>query len=215
MCNHAVTAAPARRQHCGRCLRPLSVCYCSRIVRQRNDWPVYVVQDCREASHAIGTARIAALSLSQCQLVGTDPDQHVMTPELEKLQSLQPVLIYPGDCAGEIGELHAMPLRPLLFIDASWRRSRKILHVLPWIASLPRYALAAAPGSRYRIRQQPGPGSLSTLEAIVCTLQKLEPEPARFDSLLSTMDWVIDQQIKRMGHDTFQSNYLNKCKRSE
>jgi hypothetical protein len=186
------------------------VCYCSQILCQQNNrWPVYIVQDIQETNHAIGTARIAALSLTHCSLTLLNPDQRQYSTDMDELQLLQPVLIYPGDKACDVSELANVPVAPLLFIDASWRRSRKIMHALPWLADLPRYAFKPSIQSRYRIRQQPTQSALSTLEAIVCVLQTLETEPERFDRLLDTMDWVINQQIKYMGDDTWRSNYLN------
>lgn len=198
----------AKRKRCNRCLRPLSVCYCSQIpCQQNNDWPVYIIQDTKESAHAIGTARIAALSLRNCQLITINPDNNTPSTDMDALRLLQPVLVYPGDDAHDVSELFGTPAAPLVFIDASWRRSRKILLTQPWIADLPRYALGAGQPSRYRIRQQPTRSAMSTLEAIVYTLQQLENEPARFDSLLTTMDWVVDQQIEHMGSAVWQSNY--------
>lgn len=205
----SVIAHPdGRRPRCDQCLRPLPVCYCSQISHQQNNyWPITIVQDIRESRHAIGTARMAALSLANCELIPVDPDQADSCAALDSLRQLQPVLIYPGNGAADVSALRETAKRPLLFIDASWRRSRKMLLAYPWMAALPRFALTAVPPSRYRIRQQPGGASLSTLEAVVYTLQQLESEPARFNSLLATMDWVVDQQIKHMGKDTWQSNY--------
>ncbi|MBU2098853.1 MAG: DTW domain-containing protein [Gammaproteobacteria bacterium] len=208
MSRQSVATPQTSRQRCNQCMRPLRVCYCARIPgRQNNSWPVVIVQDVRESGHAIGTARMTALSLSDCQLMTINPDNCIDSPALDALRLLQPVLIYPGENACDMATLAALPKAPLLFIDASWRRSRKILHTQPWIAQLPRYALNMDASSRYRIRQQPTPSSLSTLEAVVYTLQQLEPDPGRFDTLLATMDWVINQQIKHMGSDIWQSNY--------
>jgi hypothetical protein len=41
-------------------------------------------------------------------------------------------------------------------------------------------------------------------------LQILEKDPGRFDGLLATMDWMIEQQISHMGTDTWLSNYRSK-----
>lgn len=209
MSRQVLTNPRATRDNCEQCRRPVPVCYCSQIRgRQKNSWPVYIVQDTRESDHAIGTARIAALSLNNCALLSINPDRSTKSSELDALRQLQPALIYPGENAGNVSGLCEVPKTPLLFIDASWRRSRKILLTQPWIAALPRYSLTVDAPSRYRIRKQPAPFALSTLEAIVRTLQQLEPDPARFDSLISTMDWVVDQQIKYMGNSTWRSNYL-------
>jgi len=41
---------------------------------------VRIIQDVREARHAIGTARIAALSLTDCSLTPVDPERLYLTP---------------------------------------------------------------------------------------------------------------------------------------
>lgn len=200
------------RQSCKTCQRPVSVCYCSRVVTHHNRWPVHIIQDSQESAHALGTARIAALSLSNCSLISVDMDKpsadHL--DAMQVLRASQPVLIYPGEQAQELTDLSAHLECPLIFIDASWRRSRKCLHLFPWLAGLPRYSLQATKPSRYRIRRQPDEDALSTLEAIVHTLETLERSAGQLNSMLETMDWVIDQQIRYMGADVYQSNYQNK-----
>lgn len=200
------------RQCCSQCLRPLPVCYCSQITPLCNHRSVVILQDIQEASHALGTARIAALSLNRCELLTLDPDAPAEPSRWQGLLRQQPALIYPGESARDIGELAAQPAVPLLFIDASWRRSRRILHTQAWLAELPRYCLHPDTVSRYRIRQQPTESALSTLEAIVHSLKQLDPQPEQFDSLLATMDWMVDQQIKYMGDAVWQGNYLNRRK---
>lgn len=82
-----------------------------------------------------------------------------------------------------------------------------MLHTCPSVASLQRYSLGTDTPSRYRIRSASEPGALSTLEAIVMTLNVLEGAPKRFDGLLKTMDWMIEQQIRLMGEAVYQANY--------
>jgi DTW domain-containing protein YfiP len=197
------------RSICSNCLRPLPFCYCPHLSQLRNEWPVYIIQDLREFAHAIGTARIAALSLSNCHLLVVDPDNISATcmTVLEELRASSPVLIYPGEQSKSLSVLAELPKRPLIFIDASWRRSRKIMHRLPWLAQLSRYSLAPIIPSRYRIRQQPDTQALSTLEAIAYTLAAIERKDNAYHSLISTMDWVIDQQIHCMGDAVYHANY--------
>ena len=196
------------RLTCSQCLRPLSVCYCGQIRRQDNRWPIHILQDIHEAKHAIGTARIAALSLEQCLMDEVDPEQ--VTQNFEHLQASSPVLIYPAQNAKPVTDLLTLSPRPLIFLDASWRRSRRMMFSMPWLQELPAYLLNPAAESRYRIRKQPQSEALSTLEAIVSCLQTLEHDPSRFDSLLATMDWMIEQQISHMGNETWLNNYRSK-----
>lgn len=191
-------AGSARRECCPRCTRPLSVCYCAQIESVANRWPVAILQHPRESRHAVGTARIAALSLARCEL-----------SELREAFSPEPgdVLVYPGDRARPLDELTTDSPRRLVFLDASWRKSRRMLHEQPALAGLPRYHLVDVPASRYRIRREPDPGFLSTVEAVVLTLEQVERSPGRYQALLRVMDWMIDQQIRHMGESTYHQHY--------
>lgn len=204
------------RAKCPACQRPPDYCYCSRIIEVANTWPVFILQDVREARHPIGTARIAALSLSHAEMVTLDPDKPDTSADLlSKVFSrplINPVLIYPGDDARPVCDLAtdescAGKSPDLLFIDASWGRSLRLLKLFPALGALPLFALGEVPASRYRIRKQPSMDAVSTLEAIVYTLQQVEPA-LDCSPLLATMDWVIEQQIKRMGSDVYHNNYV-------
>lgn len=203
------------RLKCPACFRPPAYCYCSRLYHVVNATPVFILQDVREAKHPIGTARIAALSLSQVEMAVLDPDRPDTGMDL--LANIfsrplrNPALIYPGQLARPISDLSGANAvmaerRDLLFIDASWGRSLRMMKVFPALAALPLFALADMPVSRYRIRRQPANDAVSTLEAIVHTLQQLEPA-SDFTPMLATMDWVIEQQIQRMGGDVYRNNY--------
>lgn len=197
-----------KRIECPDCLRPAALCYCPLITPVDNRWPVLILQEQREAAHALGTARIAALGLADCRLetISLGPEAPC-PPLLDELPRLSPVLIYPGRDAAPLASLPTDAPRPLLFIDASWRKSRRLLHEHPSLARLPRYSLEGMPSSRYRIRRTALPDALSTLEAITHALELLEGSPGRYAGLLAVMDWMIDQQIARMGEAVYRRNY--------
>ena len=190
------------RQRCSRCQRPISTCLCADIVAATNTWPLVILQDLREATHPLGTARLASLSYSDCLLQTLAVKQDVLPSLPENC-----VLIYPGDESLPVEELREHSPRPLVFLDASWRRSRKMLYTWPMLQSLPRFSLNAVPVSRYRIRRASEPDALSTLEAIVYTLQGLEGRKASHQRVLQAMDRMIDRQIEHMGADVYQRNY--------
>jgi DTW domain-containing protein len=204
------------RKICSECCRPELSCYCGQIRRIENHWPVHILQDRRESRHALGTARIAAMSLSACQLHVYDPEQtdsQETSAAVHKAVApgtLKPVLVYPGQNAEPIDSLASGPVRSLIFLDASWRRSRLMLHSQPALASLPRVCLNNIPPSRYRIRRPPSTDALSTLEAIAAALGALENRVDVYEPMLQTMDWMIDQQIKQMGELVYRSNYMRR-----
>lgn len=194
----------AKRERCARCQRPLPSCYCAELRPLDNHWPVWILQHPQEARHALGTARIAALGLRRCKLEEyTAPsDRHSFAGS-----ELAPVLIYPGSDSAPLQTLAKQSPRPLLFLDGSWRKSRRMLLESPWLQALPRYALEAPPPSRYRIRREPDANAVSTLEAIVYSLGVVEGDAARYQPLLQLMDKIINEQIAHMGQEIYARNY--------
>ncbi|MOA09663.1 DTW domain protein [compost metagenome] len=155
--------------------------------------------------HALNTARLAALGLANAELrVG----EHF--PELEaELAGREAWLLFPGEqavCVGELVAKAASTERLLIVPDGTWRKARRILHCNPWLAQLPRLSLGEGLVSRYRLRKAPGPGALSTLEAIVHCLNVLDGA-GRFDGLLRPFEALIDGQIAAMGEETFRRNH--------
>lgn len=194
----------AKRERCERCQRPQALCYCARLSPIDNTWPVWILQHPAEARHALGTARIAALGLRDCLLMSSRP-QDLAQPFASSADA--PVLVYPGQTSLPLQELAPEPRRPLLFIDATWRKSRRMLMENAWLETLPRYELPAPPPSRYRIRREPKPEAISTLEAIVHCLGLLEGDAKRYQPLLEQMDRLVDEQIAHMGAEAFARNY--------
>jgi DTW domain-containing protein YfiP len=96
----------------------------------------------------------------------------------------------------------------LVVPDGTWRKARKLLHLNPLLAALPRVMLAQGLQSRYRLRKAPMPGALSTIEAIVEALNSVEA-PNRFDALLAPFEALIDGQIEAMGEHTYQRNHVD------
>jgi DTW domain-containing protein len=84
----------------------------------------------------------------------------------------------------------------LVVLDATWRKSRKMLHRSPALQRLPRLALDEVPTGRYAIRKAHKPGQLSTLEATCAALAQLEGDAARWQPLLAAFDRFVVQQQK-------------------
>jgi len=194
-----------KRKLCDQCKRPTNVCYCQFISRLENQWPVFILQHFKESNHALGTANIAKLSLSNCEiLLSNDSNYHVKKDALIKQK---PLLVYPGNKCIPIEEVKIEKPRPLIFLDGTWRKTRRLLYESTDLNQLQKINIKPDTLSRYRIRKTPNPHALSTLEAIVYVLSKLEAETDKYQPLLHTMDQMINKQIELMGEDTFNRNY--------
>jgi len=197
------------RAQCARCLRPESHCLCALIPQLDSRTRVLILQHHSEASHALNTARLAALGLNNAELVVGEVFDDL--PALLNQPGYQARLLFPADDAQplaaysvEEGNGDSMLL---VVPDGTWRKARKLLHLNPLLVALPRVTLGQTTASRYRLRKAPGPDALSTLEAIVQALQTLEA-PTSFDALLRPFEALIDGQIAAMGEDTYQRNHL-------
>jgi len=180
-------------------------CLCALIPSLDSRTQLLILQHRSEAGHALNTARLAALGLRNAQLrIGERFEEQAE-------QGRQSYLLFPGEDAVALSSLVAChePLR-LIVPDGTWRKARKLLHVNPWLAALPRVALPEGLVSRYRLRKAPMPGALSTLEAIVTALNTLEG-PGRFDDLLRPFEALIEGQIDAMGEDVYRRNHAGQA----
>ncbi|AIG05377.1 DTW domain protein [Pseudomonas fluorescens] len=193
------------RPQCPRCLRPTTHCLCALIPSLDSRTRVLLLQHPSEVNHALNTARLAALGLVNAQLVVGEVFENL--PALLNAPGYQARLLFPAEGAQPL-QAYRPSDEPLLLVvpDGTWRKARKLLHLNPLLAALPRVTLAAGAVSRYRLRKAPGPGALSTVEAIVQALQVLEA-PHSFEPLLRPFEALIEGQIAAMGEAVFQRNH--------
>ena len=191
---------------CERCTRPHAYCVCAHVPCLNSRTRVLILQHVREKSHAMNTARLAALGLANAELhVGVVFDQldhWLATPDY------RPVVLFPGEQAQVLSGTASVQELPLLLIvpDGTWRTAGKLLQLNPQLRALPRMMLHVTQPSRYRLRKAPAPEALSTIEAVVQALNVLE-HPACFDELLRPFEVLIEGQIRAMGVETFERNH--------
>ncbi|CDF85321.1 hypothetical protein PKB_3992 [Pseudomonas knackmussii B13] len=193
------------RARCERCLRPEGHCLCVLIPSLGSRTRVLLLQHPSETDHALNTARLAALGLQNAELrVGER-----FAPESWQRADYQSWLLFPGEQAKELEEVREacadLPCQ-LIVPDGTWRKARKLLHLNPELAALPRVVLPEGLSSRYRLRKAPAEGALSTIEAVVHALNALDA-PQHFDELLRPFDALIEGQIAAMGEETFRRNH--------
>ncbi|MBV4484131.1 DTW domain-containing protein [Pseudomonas sp. SWRI153] len=193
------------RPQCPRCLRPQTHCLCALIPSLDSRTRILVLQHPSEVNHALNTARLAALGLTNAELIIGEVFEDL--PALLNRPGYRARLLFPADDAQPL-QVYGKSDEPLLLVvpDGTWRKARKMLHLNPLLAALPRVTLAEGGVSRYRLRKAPGPGALSTVEAIVQALQTLEA-PASFEPLLKPFEALIEGQIAAMGEEVFQRNH--------
>jgi DTW domain-containing protein YfiP len=184
------------RPLCALCQRPSRACICRWIAPTGNLTDVLLLQHPLETGHAKNSVRLLELSLARRTVAVGEafaPDR------LERMLAgpAQPILLYP-DTPGVPSPAFVFdagrPLR-LVALDATWRKSRKMLALNPALQALPRLTLHAPPPSRYLVRKAHRAGQLSTLEAVCHALAQLENDRDRYLPLLAAFDGFVAEQL--------------------
>lgn len=166
-----------KRVTCENCLRADKSCICDLARPLNNLTEVVILQHPLEKKNAKGTARLLSLCLNNCQLIiGETFDPEVLNKLLDN--SHDNILLYPEDNpqAQTNTPSSGTSLKPkrLILLDGTWRKSRKLLHCNPLLATLPRLALSGDIESQYHIRKAHKDGQLSTLEACALALSAID-----------------------------------------
>ena len=189
------TRASRGRATCYRCLRPTSMCVCGRAARVHNRTGVIILQHPREARHPFGTARLATLYLDKVRLeVARGGWDRILRHRMDLPAAT--ALLYPTAAARVLAEVPAVE-RPahLLVLDGTWSQAGRLLRDNPWLWSLPQVMVMPGGPDRYRLRKEPKPHYLSTIESIALGLQVLEPENDGIARLLTVFDAVVSEQL--------------------
>lgn len=157
------------------------------------------------------TGRLTCLNLANSEIIqGTGFDDHARVRSLVEDPANLPVLLYPGPGAmdvhaGGFSAAAAGGRRLVVFlIDATWHCAKTVVRESPSLMRLARLAIHPAAPSRFRIKRQPAPWCLSTLEAVHELLLALEsegldayPDKTR---LLAAFDAMQDFQIQQIAN---------------
>lgn len=188
----------AARAACYRCFKPQVACICASIEPVANRTGIIILQHPHERFHPIGTTRIARLALARVRVEACAPwaDGEAIRARLPA----RAALFYPGPGAVDLGALAADERpRHLVLLDATWFHAKKLYDAHAWLRALPHVSVTPTQPSRYRIRREPKPHCLGTLEAIVEALRILEPETRGRDGLLRSFEAMIARQAAYTG----------------
>ncbi|OYY62459.1 MAG: DTW domain-containing protein [Burkholderiales bacterium 28-67-8] len=167
-----------RRAVCVHCQRPQATCLCALARPTTHRTEVLVLQHPQEHREAKNSVALLRLSLSHCEVVvGERFAPEALTALLQR-PGRDTRLLYPDVPAAPAPSAPettaCAPLR-LVVIDATWRKSLRMLLEHPALAALPRLSLHAPTPSCYgAIRSARRADQISTLEATVQALVMLE-----------------------------------------
>lgn len=163
------------RDYCSRCFYPSSTCICFAISTIEYRTRLLVLQHPSEQGNAKNTARLISLVVPKTTVVvGESPE------DFQDIKSCygdcsQTAILFPGPGAMVLGSDTEQPsIKNLILLDGTWRKTRKIWNMNPWLQDMRIYSLQNSSPSAYSIRKSNQPGGLSTLEAAATALELIE-----------------------------------------
>jgi DTW domain-containing protein YfiP len=154
---------------CVRCLLRDELCLCAEIPRIETHTRVVIVRHIAERWRSSNSGRLAALALPNAEIVEHGGDDAVPDSVLAQPGTW---LVYPEGPPRR--EPPSPPPSRLLFLDATWHQARRMRQRLPGLRGMPILALAVDEVPPDRLRESPGGGRVSTIEAIARALRLLE-----------------------------------------
>lgn len=197
----------SRRLLCPQCARAQTACMCHWVTPLSQPTEVLILQHPLEVHHAKNSAGLLHRSLPASRLlVGEQFDEPALRAALQEPRYtllLYPATAYPGHATAaplDVAQLADPAQVRLVVLDATWRKSRKMLHQSPWLQGLPRLSLDAALVSGYSIRKAHKPGQCATLEATCAALAQLQGDARPYAALLQAFQGFVAQQAGYVLH---------------
>ena len=142
-------------------------CLCDAVPVVMTRTRIVIVRHHLEKWRASNTGRLAHLALPNSEIVEYGRERAVAMPPLDGAW-----LVWPeGDARDD-----APPPRQIVVLDASWSQARRMYRKLSALRGLPVLRLPDAAMPAARMRESPGPGRVSTIEAIARALRVIEGE---------------------------------------
>jgi DTW domain-containing protein YfiP len=143
---------------------------CAEIPRVDTRTEIVIVRHVAERWRASNSGRIAAMALTRATIVDHGGDLAV--PDLRTPGTW---LVWPE--GAPVTEAPVPPPARLVFLDATWQQARRMRQRLAGLRGLPILHLPVDQVPAARLRESPGPGKVSTIEAIARALRLVEGDP--------------------------------------
>ncbi len=186
------------RAYCYRCYRPEVSCICQWTQLIDSPLKIIILQHPDEVKHPKGSAIIAKLCLQNIDIfIGEDFSTDTKLNKILQENPQTIALVFPSENAEDFIEAQSkmQTISHLIFIDATWRKAKKIFFSSKNLHQLRRVKLPTNLHSNYRIRKAPKDDFVSTIEAIHYCLNTLHNE-GDYKILLDIFKKMVDAQVE-------------------
>lgn len=189
---------------CPRCLFRPEACLCPDIPRLATRTRVVILRHHTEQTRSSNSGRLAHLALDGSVLVDVHgPERAALAPPIGRSAAEVIDTARPGSLGAgawlvfpEGEPRRSAPVPPpseLVFLDATWSQAKRMRQRTPALRGLPILALDVTADAQ-RMRKSPGPGRVSTIEAVAAALRLVEGGEAP-----EALERLFALAIERMG----------------
>lgn len=197
---------PRGRAVCYRCWQAGFGCYCESVKPFSCAVKFVILIHPIEVKRRIATGRMAHLCLRDSELIeGQEFSENARVQSILRDQSHHCVVLYPGRRSTNLSLLSNEGRTALIppgkklvvfVIDGTWNTAGRMIRS-SGLRDLPTISFDPDTVSRFRVRKQPAPECLSTIEAIHRTIELLgvAPKAREHDNLLDVFDHMVEFQL--------------------
>jgi DTW domain-containing protein YfiP len=165
-------AGPDDLARCPRCLFQRRVCLCADVPTVETRTRVVILRHVDERTRSSNSGRLAHLALPNSVIL--EHGERGVAFDPGEITQPGTWLVYPEGVPRT--QAPAPPPARLLFLDATWSQAKKMRQKLPAMRGLPVLRLPDVAAPVQRLRESPGHGLVSTIEAIARGLRLCEGE---------------------------------------
>lgn len=211
---------------CLNCRRRLLTCVCSKLKPfDTNSRFILLMHPMEYKKEKVGTGRFSHLILKNSEIiVDINFDQNCQFQSLLNDPNFETLLVYPGDNAISLADKDSLKSlstkkKQFVLIDGTWPCAKKMMKLSTCLHDLTRVTFSSERNSEFKVKHQPLPGCLSTVESIhqlIMDLNNLglEQTEGREDNLMDVFRYTVDQQIN-LASDPERQGYRRKAYTSQ
>lgn len=197
------------REVCYSCYRAKSSCMCKYIKSINTNTKFIIIMHPKEFQKTKnGTGQFTKLSLKTCELfIGIDFSNHKVINSYINDTKYNCYVLYPGIDSIKLNTQNISEpgkTNVIFIIDSTWPCSKKILRLSKNLRDLPKISFDHTKTSNFKIKTQPNPYCLSTIESTHCVLELLNNHgienisQTQLDSFLKPFEKMVEFQIQKV-----------------